>query len=307
MVTVDEEIYRLLPSMVISTVDKWAQLPWRGELHLLFGRAERRCTRHGYRTPDLDVVGDKREADRHARTATLPPAETVTVTPLRPPDLIIQDELHLISGPLGTLVGLYETAVDRLASWDVDGETGAAEAGRLDGDDPPRQRPGLCGVLAAGSRSSHRPSSTSTTRSSRSSARPEDAPGRRYVGICARGLRLKSAEVRVFSTVLARGAEDLRAVRARRRPVDDARRLLQRAAGARRHAPPRRGRGCLSPPPGGTARPRQPQVPRGQGADAAGSAQPTSRTSSTRCRVPHDPAAARRARTVRSTWCWPRT
>ena len=31
----------------------------------------------------------------------------------------------------------------------------------------------------------------------------EDVPGRRYVGICARGLRLKSAEVRVFSTVLA--------------------------------------------------------------------------------------------------------
>ena len=123
VVTVDEEIYRLLPSLVISTADKWAQLPWRGELHLLFGRAERRCTRHGYRSPDLDVVGDRKEADKHTRTGTLPPAETVAVTPLRPPDLIIQDELHLISGPLGTMVGLYETAIDRLASWDVDGVT----------------------------------------------------------------------------------------------------------------------------------------------------------------------------------------
>ena len=123
VITVDEEIYRLLPSLVISTADKWAMLPWRGELHLLFGRAERRCTRHGYRSPDLDVVGDKKEADKHTRTGTLPPAETVAVTPLRPPDLIIQDELHLISGPLGTMVGLYETAIDRLASWEVDGVT----------------------------------------------------------------------------------------------------------------------------------------------------------------------------------------
>ncbi|WP_414944804.1 helicase-related protein [Amycolatopsis sp. cmx-11-32] len=74
---VDEAVYDAHPTLVIATVDKFASMPWRPETAALFNR-------------DLG-------------------------SEIRKPELIVQDELHLISGPLGTLTGLYETAVDVLA------------------------------------------------------------------------------------------------------------------------------------------------------------------------------------------------
>lgn len=75
--TVDEDVYRERPSLLIGTADKYAQIARNESAGRLFG------------------VG----------------------TPAAPPDLIIQDELHLISGPLGTLAGLYEVAVDELCAY----------------------------------------------------------------------------------------------------------------------------------------------------------------------------------------------
>ncbi len=207
VVTVDEELYRLLPSFIISTADKFAQLPWRGPLHMLFGNVTRRCERHGYRSPDLDTIDSKRpERDSHNATGpkagNLPAAKTVDVTPLRPPDLIIQDELHLISGPLGTLVGLYETAIDELATWEVDGTP---------------VRPKVVASTATVRRAAEQAHALFARRlavfpapvldvSDSFFARErstQDRAGRRYLGICAPGLRLKSAEVRVFTAQLS--------------------------------------------------------------------------------------------------------
>jgi hypothetical protein len=97
IVTVDEPIYRRLPAFLIATVDKFAGMPWTGEITAFFGGA------------------DRHDAGGFYSSAT-PKGGKALPRPLPPPDLIIQDELHLISGPLGTMVGLYESVIDALST-----------------------------------------------------------------------------------------------------------------------------------------------------------------------------------------------
>ena len=117
VLVVDEEIYHRPPSMMIATVDKFALMAWRGEVRTLFGRANTECPRHGLLWPGADCSGT------HRSYKGLPSTTVKNITAIRPPDLIIQDEFHLISGPLGTMVGLYETAINELCSWDLEGRT----------------------------------------------------------------------------------------------------------------------------------------------------------------------------------------
>ncbi|MBI9019021.1 MAG: helicase [Phycisphaerae bacterium] len=111
VLVVDDEIYRHPPSMLIATVDKFAMMAWRGQIRTLFGRANQECPRHGLLWPEAECKGN------HNAKGDLPRVSVKDIAPIRPPDLIIQDEFHLISGPLGTMVGLYETAVDELSTW----------------------------------------------------------------------------------------------------------------------------------------------------------------------------------------------
>ncbi|MBX3226795.1 MAG: DISARM system helicase DrmA [Labilithrix sp.] len=187
---VDEQVYGELPAFLLATVDKFAMLPWRGETGLLFGRATARKERRYY-----------------GPLAPAPKGSVVLPDGLPPPELIVQDELHLISGPLGTMCGLYETAIDALASRPP--PAGAGGGARV-------RRPK---VLA----------STATVRRAREQVRAlfgrsmalfpppgvnegdtffakvvdDEESGRLYVGVAATGRPLKQILIRTYLALLA--------------------------------------------------------------------------------------------------------
>jgi hypothetical protein len=196
VVVVDEEIYRLLPDVLVATVDKFAQLPWNGQTQMLFGQVDTLCSRHGFRTAETD------DANSHRREGELPQAHSIEHPDLRPPDLIVQDELHLIAGPLGSLVGLYETAIDALCTWRVDGV-----------DVRPKVIASTATVRNAKSQvhslfdrrtEVFPPPGTDASDNFFSVRRsPEERPGRLYLGVCAPGRRLKMALIRTYQAALA--------------------------------------------------------------------------------------------------------
>ena len=106
VVAVDDAIYRRLPAFLIATVDKFAGLPWVDRAGAFFGHVDRE-DQWGFYGPAEPGVGKR----------------LYNGWRLDPPDLVIQDELHLISGPLGTVAGLYETVLDRLSTRVRDGAT----------------------------------------------------------------------------------------------------------------------------------------------------------------------------------------
>lgn len=183
IVAVDEPLYRRLPCFVIATVDKFASLPWTGQSGLLLGGADR-YNAAGFYGPADPGVGQR-----------LP-------KPLVPPDLIIQDELHLISGPLGTMAGLYETAIDSLCARmgghsKIRPKIVASTATVRRAEDQARALFARAGVdVFPPPGPDRRDSFFARTRTI------SDQPGRRYVGIAAQGRSLKVVLLRSYLALL---------------------------------------------------------------------------------------------------------
>lgn len=197
VMVLDEDIYRRPPSLLIATVDKFAQMPWKGETQNLFGQLDGLCLRHGFISPEIADTGN------HPSRNGLPAVKSQPHGPLRPPDLIIQDELHLISGPLGSMVSLYETAVDELCSWTVNGKRVRPKV--IASTATIRRAPDQVRKLFLRRLEVFPPQGTSIKDSFFAIQRPagEQYPGRRYIGVCAFGRRYPAAMIRVYVALMA--------------------------------------------------------------------------------------------------------
>lgn len=103
LLIVDSEIYRYLPSIVVSTVDKMAMLGTTNEFRMLFGQVKKKCAIHGF------TSGAKCECSACNNKNALSFAGALK-DPI--PTLFIQDEMHLVKESLGTFDAHYESFIN---------------------------------------------------------------------------------------------------------------------------------------------------------------------------------------------------
>lgn len=160
---IDSDVYSNRPSLVIGTVDKFAMMPWKREVGALLGAGG------AVADPNFDYL---------------------------PPDLIVQDELHLISGPLGTMVGLYETAVDGIAGRRAPAKIVASTATIRRASDQVRA------VFARTARQFPPPGLTQGDSFFAVEAPRSQKASREYVGAMAPGASQTTLMVRVYASLL---------------------------------------------------------------------------------------------------------
>ena len=114
---IDEDIYSKTPTVIIGTVDKFARITFEERVSLLFGKRDTECSDCGSFLPtDIELI---KECSYRGH---LLEQKQKLAKPFYPPELILQDELHLITGPLGTIYGNYEMAVEELCKATVNGK-----------------------------------------------------------------------------------------------------------------------------------------------------------------------------------------
>lgn len=154
---IDEAIYEHLPTFIVATVDKFAQIPLSDKPAALFGISTKK----------------------------------------NPPEMIIQDELHLISGPLGTMTGIYEAAITKLCEKNGIGAKVIASTATI------RNAENQIMALYGKGYTQFPPQGLSARDSYFAiESTPDDRPARKYYGIMGVGTTATTTLIRVNAALL---------------------------------------------------------------------------------------------------------
>lgn len=198
---VDEQIYRKCPTIVIATVDKFARLPWDPATNSLFGRVDRYCPKHGY------IAIGKKHPKTHQSSNFEDRIHVKKVKPFFPPELIVQDELHLITGPLGTIYGAYEAAIEELCSIEIDGEKIVPKY--IVSTATIKNAQNQIKSLYGRNKSLQFPADGLDIKDSYfiKEIPLEQNPFRKYIGVSASGKSLKTTQLRIYAMILQKTLE----------------------------------------------------------------------------------------------------
>jgi Helicase conserved C-terminal domain len=206
--TVDAQVYGHCPSMVVSTVDKFARLAFEPRAASIFGNVTKYSSTWGYFREEAPP-----------ETGSLQLGDFVPVELFLPPPLIIQDELHLIEGPLGSMVGLYEAGIDLLASYTMGGKSVVPKY--IASTATIRQARSQVQALFRRRLMQFPPQGLSVEDSFFAISREphplaSSNPGRLYLGVCAPGRGAQTPMVRILSVLL----QEMNSFRSIRGPAD---------------------------------------------------------------------------------------
>ncbi len=182
--TVDEQVYSRCPTFIIATADKFANLPWDPRCASLFGNVDCHHDFFGFGRKPI-FQSPLLETKKSKSVRVIPePSELHDVDRFLPPSLIIQDELHLIEGPLGSMVGVYEMALDALCRKGESGPKYIASSATIKEAETQIQT-----IFRKNINIFPHPGISSSdnffAKTEEDSSCEQDDPGRLYVGICS--------------------------------------------------------------------------------------------------------------------------
>lgn len=200
--TVDEQIYGRLPSVLVSTIDKFARMPFESAIGSLFGNVNYHHSMKGFYRKDA-IANSWNSDSENSHPSPKGRGDYLaylSVPELKPPELIVQDELHLIEGPLGSLMGSYETAVDFLSTVESAPKLIASSATVSGSEEHIRS------VFNRSTRIfpplGKEPNDRYFVHNDATDLTDEKRPGRVYIGVIAPGRGALTPLVRIYSNLL---------------------------------------------------------------------------------------------------------